>query len=207
MGSFSFLRADVTIKKANIVEGDQIAILIPEKFGGGSITTYYLDFGRFGTYAGIEQYDVYELLAFWNADHPYLTIKPTTIGSQLEYDGEFPNIKAIDGFTDHNRSFGIDIGCSPDEIEKLQYPLKLVGVQYAKKHSYEDCPYRSFCDPEQGFYEYNWDRLPGKYKSKSLTPGLLDLLKGRIEFIKSVPQPYAVQERKALEERVALAEK
>lgn len=37
MGEFSFLRADVTLKRANIVEGDPISLLIPKEFGGGSI--------------------------------------------------------------------------------------------------------------------------------------------------------------------------
>lgn len=31
MGEFSFLRADVTLKRANIVEGDPISLLIPKE--------------------------------------------------------------------------------------------------------------------------------------------------------------------------------
>lgn len=117
-----------------------------------------------------------ELLAFWNAERSYLITAPATIGSKLRYNGEFPNIKKIDGYTDYNRNFGIHIGCRPDEVEKLQYPLKLVSTQYARTHSYEECPYRSYSDPEQGFSAYNWDRLPGKYETRTMTPGLLNLV-------------------------------
>ena len=45
MGSFSWLKADVTTNKANIVEGDKFACLIPEEFGGGYIVDNYRDYG------------------------------------------------------------------------------------------------------------------------------------------------------------------
>lgn len=76
MGSFSWLKADNLKKTANIVSGASFRFLIPAAFGGGSIKEHYQDYGqpgdkenRFGYHT--YWYDMYELLAFWNADHPY----------------------------------------------------------------------------------------------------------------------------------------
>lgn len=43
MGSFSWLRADRTTKRSNIVGGDSYKILIPKEFGGGFIKDIYYD--------------------------------------------------------------------------------------------------------------------------------------------------------------------
>lgn len=67
MGGFSFLKADNLTKVANIVEGKPFRFLIPAPFGGGSIKDYYRGYGQVGRKPdGSPQYDVLELLAFWN---------------------------------------------------------------------------------------------------------------------------------------------
>lgn len=48
----------------------------------------------------------------------------------------------------NNRSKGIDIGCYDHQIDQLKYPLKLVSVSY--KGTYEECPEKSYGDPDQG---------------------------------------------------------
>jgi len=80
----------------------------------------------------------YELLAFWNKV------------DGLKYDGEFPVMKEIDEFTDHNRCLGIDIGCYDEDIVKLKYPLKLVSPSF--KGTYEDLSKPSLGDRDQGFF-------------------------------------------------------
>lgn len=186
MGTFSWLRANVDTEKANIAEGDKFACLIPKEFGGGYIEDTYQDYGNLGTKEdGSPKYDLYELLAFWNKDTKY---NGKTIGDYLKYDGEFPNLKETDGFTDANRSMGIDIGCYDRQIDRLKYPLKLVSVSYAKNHTYEDCPYKSFKDTEQGFCQsYNWIKLT-EYKTEftgtaHIPQGYADLIRGRIRYL------------------------
>lgn len=185
MGSFSWLRANVDVKIVNILEGDKIACLIPKEFGGGYIEDTYQDYGNLGTKEdGSPKYDLYELLAFWNKDAKY---GEKTIGDYLKYGGEFPNLKETDEFTDANRGIGIDIGCYDREIDRLKYPLKLVSVSYAKNHTYEDCPYKSFRDTEQGFYSYDWIGLT-KFKTIFTTQphipqGYADLIRGRIDYL------------------------
>lgn len=192
MGSFSWLRANVDTEKANIAEGDKFACLIPKEFGGGYIEDTYQDYGNLGTKEdGSPKYDMYELLAFWNKDRPYFHLSYTgagkTVKDNLYYNGDFPNLKEIDEFTDANRSIGIDIGCYDREIDRLKYPLKLVSVSYAKNHTYEDCPYKSFGDTEQGFCSYNWIKLT-EYKTEftstaHIPQGYADLIRGRIDYL------------------------
>lgn len=192
MGSFSWLRANVDTEKANIAEGDKFACLIPKEFGGGYIEDTYQDYGNLGTKEdGSPKYDLYELLAFWNKDRPYFHLSYTgagkTVKDNLYYNGDFPNLKEIDEFTDANRSIGIDIGCYDREIDRLKYPLKLVNVSYAKNHTYEDCPYKSFGDIEQGFCSYNWIKLT-EYKTEftstaHIPQGYADLIRGRIRYL------------------------
>lgn len=189
MGSFSWLRANVDTEKANIACGDKFACLIPKEFGGGYIEDTYQDYGNLGTKEdGRPKYDLYELLAFWNNDRPYFHGAGETVKDYLYYNGDFPNLKEIDEFTDVNRSIGIDIGCYDREIDRLKYPLKLVSVSYAKNHTYEDCPYKSFDDTEQGFYSYNWFKLI-KYRTAFINhlyipQGYVDLISGRIRYLK-----------------------
>jgi hypothetical protein len=192
MGSFSWLRANVDTEKANIACGDKFACLIPKEFGGGYIEDTYQDYGNLGTKEdGSPKYDLYELLAFWNNDRPYFHLSYTgagkTVKDNLYYNGDFPNLKEIDEFTDANRSIGIDIGCYDREIDRLKYPLKLVSVSYAKNHTYEDCPYKSFGDTEQGFCSYNWIKLT-EYKTEftstaHIPQGYADLIRGRIRYL------------------------
>lgn len=139
MGSFSWNKADNLTNIENVACGTSFKFLIPKEFGGGFIKDKYQDYGYLGTKEnGEPKYDMYELLAFWNN------------AERLKYDGEFPNMKEIDQYTDHNRCKGIEIGCYDIDISKLKYPLKLVSASF--KGTYEDLQDCSFGDPDQGFY-------------------------------------------------------
>lgn len=147
MGSFSWLKADNLGKVANIVDDKPFKCLIPAEFGGGFIKDYYQDYGYLGVNPnGSPRYDMYELLAFWNADESIL--------SRLNWPGKdegapAPMMKEIDRFTDCNRGVGIDIGCYKGQIDQLRYPLKLVSASYTG--TYEECEGRSYDDPNQGW--------------------------------------------------------
>lgn len=149
MGSFSWLKADKLTMVKNIAYDKPFKFLIPKEFGGGYIEDRYQDYGYLGTKEdGSEKYDMYELLAFWNADMPY---KDGLVRDYLVFDGEFPLLKEIDKYTYDNRDIGIDIGCYDKQIDKLVYPLKLVSPSY--NDTYEKCKGKSYGDPDQGFYE------------------------------------------------------
>lgn len=151
MGCFSWIKADNLTKVANIVDGKPFKLLIPKEFGGGFIKDYYQGYGRVGTKPnGEPKYDVYELLAFWNADKKIPFGDGETVRSELRYDGDvFPLLKEIDDHTWHNRSRGIDIACHPGQMARLKYPLKLVSASY--RGTYEDCEGISISDPNQGW--------------------------------------------------------
>lgn len=174
MGSFSWLRADVTSNKANVSLEDRFACLIPKEFGGGYIVDNYQDYGYLGTKEdGTPKYDLYELLAIWNKD---LLSEDVIMGQDL--------LKEIDENTDYNRGLGICIGCYNIDIDILKYPLKLVSVGYAKTHTYEDCPYKSFDDTEQGFYSYEWKDLYRHFEGKPKIPkGYKELIRGRVDYL------------------------
>ena len=139
MGSFSWNKADKLTDIENVAEGTPFKFLIPKEFGGGFIKDEYQDYGYLGTKEnGEPKYDMYELLAFWNKE------------KGVKYDGEWPLMKEIDDYTDHNRGLGIDIGCYDKEILKLKYPLKLVSASF--EGTYEDLETCSLGDPDQGFY-------------------------------------------------------
>lgn len=176
MGSFSWLKADVTTNKANIVEGDKFACLIPEEFGGGYIVDNYRDYGYLYDKENKVKYDMYELLAFWNKE---------ITSDKLQYDGEFPNLKPIDKYTDNNRGLGIDIGCYDMDMDSLKYPLKLVSEKYAKTHTYEDCPNKSFGDPIQGFSGLTWKSLIKERFNARICVGFYKLLQDRLSYIKN----------------------
>lgn len=147
MGSFSWLKADTLTRVANVVYGAPFKFLIPAEFGGGFIKEKYQDYGNLGIKDNGEvKYDMYELLAFWNANEKLL--------DKLNWQGKEegappPMMKERDMYTDDNRSIGIQIGCYDNQISKLKYPLKLVSASY--KGTYEDCGGRSYSDPNQGF--------------------------------------------------------
>ena len=151
MGSFSWMRADRLTKVGNIYDGCPFKCLIPKEFGGGFIKDHYQDYGYLGA---DEKYDMYELLAFWNHEIPGLS-------QSLEWEGKddgapMPFMKEIDGFTDKNRGFGIEIGCYDRDIRKLKYPLKLVSIKNTQ--TYEQCEGISLGDPEQGWGRYSWEK-------------------------------------------------
>lgn len=142
MGSFSWMKADTLTRVANICEGKPFKFLIPKEFGGGYIKDYYQDYGLLGTKEnGEPKYDIYEVLAFWNAPQ-----YPKVLES-LQYDGEYPLMKEIDEYTDDNRgAMGFDM-----DVINWKYPPKLVSCSF--KGTYEDCDGFSFYDPNQGFWE------------------------------------------------------
>lgn len=164
MGSFSWLKADELTRVKNVACGKPFKFLIPKEFGGGFIKDHYQDYGYLGTKEdGSEKYDMYELLAFWNAHMKMrhyanrgdktseACFEETLVKDELKWDGEFPLMKEIDEYTDHNRLIGIDLGCYDKEIDLLDFPLKLVSASY--KGTYEECEGKSYSDPDQGFYQ------------------------------------------------------
>lgn len=157
MGSFSWLRADMTTNRANLSMGDSYKILVPIKFGGGYIKDKYWDYGYVNSetnnkkavyvnakgekYTLTNEHDLYGILAWWNKD---------------KFDGDMKYIlEHVNTCADDIRCRGIDIGCYDKDINKLKFPLKLVSSSY--KGTYEDCDMRSYGDPDQGFTKKNWD--------------------------------------------------
>lgn len=162
MGSFSWLKADNLTQIVNVYYNSSFKCLIPKEFGGGFIKDHYQDYGYLGTKEdGSPKYDMYELLAFWNAhmkmptytnrnnDSHNVTYDGSLVRDHLKWDGEFPLLKEIDQYTNKNREIGIDIGCYDCEIDLLDFPLKLVSASY--KGTYEECDGKSYGDPDQGF--------------------------------------------------------
>jgi len=138
MGSFSWNKADKLTAIENIARGTSFKFLIPKEFGGGFIKDHYKDYGDLWSIKNKLNYDMYELLAFWNN------------AEGLQYDGQYPLIKSTDKYTDDNRILGINIGCYDKDVLKLKYPLKLVSASF--KGAYEDLDTCSLSDPDQGFY-------------------------------------------------------
>lgn len=149
MGSFSWLRADKTTKRSNLVKGDKYKILIPAEFGGGYIIDTYYNYGNVFEYDSTRpNADLYGILAYWNKCE----------GMQYEGDTYPATIQEIlergDTCSYNNRSKGIYIGCCKENIDKLKYPLKLVSFSF--KGTYEDCEGRSYNDPNQGLFKTYW---------------------------------------------------
>ena len=166
MGSFSWLKAETSCKTQNVIYGKPFKFLIPEEYGGGYIKDYYRDYGNLSGVIrdGVNQdnksqnYDMYEVLAFWNADKSY---KDGIVRDYLKWNGDFSYMKTVDEFTDENRSIGIDIGCYDDQILELKYPLKLTSPRWNK--TYEETPYPSFGDPNQGWFSYSREKFLEEY--------------------------------------------
>ena len=147
MGSFSWTRAEHTTQRSNLTCGDSYKILIPKEFGGGFIKDTYYDYG-YVFHGTDKEADLYGILAYWNhckgmrynGDH-----YPQTMDEILQY-GQTHN--------PGNRCAGIDIETYDNRTDTLQYPLKLVSASY--KGTYEECPGRSYSDPNQGFVKGYW---------------------------------------------------
>ena len=161
MGSFSWLRADKTTRRNNLTCGDSYKILVPSIYGGGYIKDTYFDYGIINEYdkavyvdsKGNEhklriRADLYGVLLYWN--------KPELI-KRLPIN-ETPEMLRILDYGETRaqsiRCAGIDIGCPRENVDKLQYPLKLVSASY--KGTYEGCKMRSYNDPNQGFFKTYW---------------------------------------------------
>ena len=184
MGSFSWCRADITTRRANISCGDKYKILVPQEFGGGYIQDIYDDYGVvFPSYAlekdpkypryvdgdgnihmasefSDAEIDLYGILAWWNAPEKLDFLVPYDVPDDDLEEAERRRPKTmydimLRGCCDDNRHTGIEIGCYDRQVDKLKYPLKLVSASYKK--TYENCKGRSYDDPEQGFYPAYWD--------------------------------------------------
>ena len=149
MGSFSWLRADKTTKRRNLVKGDKYKILIPVEFGGGYIIDTYYNYGYVFEYDSTKpNADLYGILAYWNKCE----------GMQFE-GAEYPStmqeiLERGNTCKQDNRSKGVHIGCYKKDRGKLKYPLKLVSVSF--KGTYEECEGKSYTDPKQGFFKTYW---------------------------------------------------
>ena len=198
MGSFSWLRAEMTTKRANITDGDKYKILIPKFLGGGYIVDTYEDYGDINSYnnavyvdakgnktslEGFGTADLYGLLFYFNKpDSDLLPIKAENVLNILK-NGKTSNQKV--------RHEGIEIGCYAKGIDKLKYPLKLVSMSY--KESYENCPGKSYSDPEQGFGAFEWKHYPDYAKK-------LTKLYDEFENLKSKSLDELLDEGKSLHE-------
>lgn len=169
MGEFSWTKADINhTKLANIMYETPFKCLIPAAFGGGHIKSHYEGHGKLHNGMNATEYDMFELLAFWNHEMPLteeliarikwmnIPMDPNakTIGDLLHYDGEFTGMKQADEHTLRNRRIGITIGTYDDDVDELKYPLKLVSASYIS--TYEACPARSYTDPNQGCEKLSW---------------------------------------------------
>lgn len=141
-------------------------VLIPEKFGGGSIREgHYEGYGEFGGH------DMYDLVADWNKE--YATVdnlrKPKRSEWGNDSDSEEFFERAMDWYKercqrlndfkilsdedmkekygeDYKRSIGIDIACYNDQNAALKYPIKIAE---RKNSVYETCE-PSLSDSDQG---------------------------------------------------------
>lgn len=153
MGSFSWCRSEMTTKRSNLTWGDHYKVLVPEKFGGGSIPAVYTDYGELENPYGGGRADLYGILAWWNGCEDMIydgDRRPRTMEEILRFGRTMSQA---------NRDKGIDIGCYSWDVYKLLFPLKLVSASY--KGTYEECPGRSYSDPDQGFCKGYWGR--GQY--------------------------------------------
>lgn len=172
MSSLSFMRADMTTQRSNLITEDSYKILIPKRFGGGYIKDRYWDYGYINHYGkavyvdanGIKHKintdaDLYGLVAYMNRhmDASLWGYKNEALWSTLRNVSDDIMDILINGDT-HNqdiRTKGIVISYYSKDINLLEYPLKLVSASY--KHSYEDCSMKSYVDTESGFTAKKWN--------------------------------------------------
>ena len=163
MGSFSWIRADICTKRANLTMGDKYKILVPEQFGGGYILDEYYDYGYIfpeeaktgGTYidgsgnkhTGFPENDLYGVLAYWNG----AVVFPNNDGAEISM---ADILRKGNTKNQYIRCKGINIGCYDRQVDALKYPLKLVSRSC--RDTYETCPGVSYGDINQGFYRGFW---------------------------------------------------
>lgn len=171
MGSFSFMYADGGKPgQANMLPGDDVRVLVPELFGGGSLDGTYADYGVVSTDGG--DVDVYELVALWNSAE-LVDVAVNLLG----LDEEEARVKFMGGaFTRFARNVGIRIGCYDDDMVRLQYPLRVVPIENASA-SYETVGGVSVGDPNQGFEACSW----GDYDLGESLGAYLDELRAQNE--------------------------
>lgn len=152
MGSFSFMYADGGKgNQANMLPGDDVRVLVPALFGGGSLDGVYADYGNIAL-ADETTVDVYELLALWNSAE----LRDALIGG-ASFCEEEVNVKGVDDvWTPFTRMVGIRVGCYDEDMLRLDWPLRIVPAENGDA-TYENVECVSVGDPNQGFYARAWD--------------------------------------------------
>lgn len=152
MGSFSFMYADGgKSNQANMLPGDDVRVLVPALFGGGSLDGVYADYGDIAL-ADETTVDVYELLALWNSSE----LRDALIGGTGMCEEEV-NVKGVDDvWTPFTRMVGIRVGCYDEDMLRLDWPLRIVPAENGDA-TYENVEGVSVGDPNQGFYARAWD--------------------------------------------------
>ena len=152
MGSFSFMYADGGKgNQANMLPGDDVRVLVPALFGGGSLDGVYADYGDIAL-ADETTVDVYELLALWNSSE----LRDALIGGTGMCE-EDVNVKGVDDvWTPFTRMVGIRVGCYDEDMLRLDWPLRIVPAENGDA-TYENVEGVSVGDPNQGFYARAWD--------------------------------------------------
>lgn len=175
MGNFSYLYSDYKEypnSKGGIEENDEVALLIPEEFGGGNVIGKYDGYGNI--ISGKEKYSIGAINAIWNYER---------IRRILETDFGITGKLGIELNSDENselfeslRYFGSLIN---DEIAvRLEYPVKIVRKKENIK-KYEDYEFACLWDCDQGWNDDAFD------EKRNIKPfgGYLKY----IEYLKSVP--------------------
>lgn len=172
MGSLSFMRADKTTQRSNLIIADSYKILIPQKFGSGYIKDEYWDYGYINHYGnavyvdtnGVKhkinvEADLYGLVAYMNRhmDASLWGYKNEALWSTLRNVSDDIMDILQNGDTNNQdiRTKGIAISYYSKDINLLEYPLKLVSASC--KYTYEDCNMKSYVDTESGFKAKKWD--------------------------------------------------
>lgn len=118
MRTFSWHKVDSLL---SLEEGTPFKLLIPKELAlKANVPAYikdpgYLGYGYVGRGDSNEPlYDIYELLALWNAPADFV------------YGGEYTPLKRIGNYTNDNRDVGITIAGDDMHMAGLRYPLRLV---------------------------------------------------------------------------------
>lgn len=186
MGSFSFLRAEHTTKRANIARGDIYKILVPAEFGGGYIRDKYYGYGYVfdsdahqaedGSWkhwfdseyvdAHKNRYpcsmfptnDLYGILAWWNGLDGILVRYGEP--QELIYEGDAVPRTMVDilknGKTCSYGNRSLEIDIGCYDTQIERLKYPLKLVSASYKGSYEDCAGRSYGDISQGYNKLRW---------------------------------------------------